>query len=306
MKILLHLFGVVILVFVVIGVAGIVKFNIIGDDIYIEQTDGSVIQSNLLDKLTAGAWVESILGMEAEKQGFILHTDGRMESVNMATLEYTNWKYVDPNKLEFILVSHSNGGDFADSETVELISVTDTSLTIERDGQEYTYQLETDIAEATTPVTTMRQSWDGDGVNDCENDGSCDHTIDYTKPKSRPGQTSTNNKSDSDLNNSKWALKRIDDLVLETSNKITLELYDGKVHGNGGCNVYNSNYTVGDSNQISFTPAMQTMMACDPKELMENEALFHHKLSLVSSFSIVDDTLLLTTVDDSTMAFTKN
>ena len=24
---------------------------------------------------------------------------------------------------------------------------------------------------------------DGDGINDCENDGSCDHTIDYTKPK---------------------------------------------------------------------------------------------------------------------------
>lgn len=31
----------------------------------------------------------------------------------------------------------------------------------------------------------MHPSWDadGDGINDCEKDGSCDHTVDYTKPK---------------------------------------------------------------------------------------------------------------------------
>ena len=30
---------------------------------------------------------------------------------------------------------------------------------------------------------TMHPSWDadGDGVNDCENDGSCDHTVDYAR-----------------------------------------------------------------------------------------------------------------------------
>ena len=32
---------------------------------------------------------------------------------------------------------------------------------------------------------TMHPSWDtdGDGLNDCELDGTCDHTIDYTQPK---------------------------------------------------------------------------------------------------------------------------
>ncbi|UTF58588.1 lysozyme inhibitor LprI family protein [Gilvimarinus sp. DA14] len=37
----------------------------------------------------------------------------------------------------------------------------------------------------TLPALAMHPSWDvnGDGVNDCENNGSCDHTIDYTKPR---------------------------------------------------------------------------------------------------------------------------
>ncbi|WP_404341820.1 hypothetical protein [Pseudoalteromonas mariniglutinosa] len=32
---------------------------------------------------------------------------------------------------------------------------------------------------------SMHPSWDadGDGINDCENDGSCDHTTDYTQPR---------------------------------------------------------------------------------------------------------------------------
>lgn len=39
--------------------------------------------------------------------------------------------------------------------------------------------------EGNFPAKTMHPSWDkdGDGINDCENDGSCDHTIDYTKAK---------------------------------------------------------------------------------------------------------------------------
>ncbi|WXT99698.1 MAG: hypothetical protein Ctma_0402 [Catillopecten margaritatus gill symbiont] len=31
----------------------------------------------------------------------------------------------------------------------------------------------------------IHSTWDmdEDGINDCENDGSCDHTIDYSKPR---------------------------------------------------------------------------------------------------------------------------
>ena len=35
-------------------------------------------------------------------------------------------------------------------------------------------------------VASLHPSWDvdGDGLNDCEKDGSCDHTVDYSKPRS--------------------------------------------------------------------------------------------------------------------------
>lgn len=40
------------------------------------------------------------------------------------------------------------------------------------------------------PLANMHPSWDadGDGLNDCEQDGSCDHTVDYrqARPLSRP------------------------------------------------------------------------------------------------------------------------
>lgn len=48
-------------------------------------------------------------------------------------------------------------------------------------------------ATAGTPApqrARMHPSWDldGDGVNDCERDGSCDHTQDYTRPRdTKPG-----------------------------------------------------------------------------------------------------------------------
>lgn len=34
-------------------------------------------------------------------------------------------------------------------------------------------------------VSRMHPSWDldGDGINDCEKEGSCDHTVDYTQPR---------------------------------------------------------------------------------------------------------------------------
>ncbi len=39
--------------------------------------------------------------------------------------------------------------------------------------------------DAFKPYKTMHSSWDKnqDGMNDCENDGSCDHTVDYSLPR---------------------------------------------------------------------------------------------------------------------------
>ncbi|WP_323813038.1 MliC family protein [Cellvibrio sp. NN19] len=51
---------------------------------------------------------------------------------------------------------------------------------------------DTSIATS-APSTTMHPSWDADnnGINDCETNGSCDHTIDYTKPRPAPVTTPT-------------------------------------------------------------------------------------------------------------------
>lgn len=43
------------------------------------------------------------------------------------------------------------------------------------------------------PGTKMHPSWDADhnGINDCETNGSCDHTIDYSQPRPAPVSTPT-------------------------------------------------------------------------------------------------------------------
>ena len=49
-------------------------------------------------------------------------------------------------------------------------------------------QAELDTEERVNAHHGMHPSWDrdGDGINDCENDGSCDHTVDYTQPREIP------------------------------------------------------------------------------------------------------------------------
>lgn len=46
-------------------------------------------------------------------------------------------------------------------------------------------------ASSSVAAKTMHPSWDADqnGVNDCENDGSCDHTVDYSQPRPDPVAT---------------------------------------------------------------------------------------------------------------------
>lgn len=50
-----------------------------------------------------------------------------------------------------------------------------------------------DAPAATAAKAKMHPSWDADhnGINDCETSGSCDHTIDYTKPRPAPVTTPT-------------------------------------------------------------------------------------------------------------------
>lgn len=67
---------------------------------------------------------------------------------------------------------------------------------------------QTEDSHATSPSTsaaavakTMHPSWDADqdGINDCENDGSCDHTVDYSQPRPSIAPTFDCTKTDSSI-----------------------------------------------------------------------------------------------------------
>ncbi len=96
--------GTILFVILAIGIAGHIKFNILQDDIYIEQEDGTVIPLQEYEE----------------------------NQIHQQNFKQENNRESDPK------------------------------------------------------IKKMHPSWDqdGDGVNDCENDESCDHTVDYTQPKS--------------------------------------------------------------------------------------------------------------------------
>lgn len=79
--------------------------------------------------------------------------------------------------------------------------------------------------------------------------------------------------------------------VLE-DHPITLVFDEGSVAGDSACNSYFGAYTISGT-EIAFSDLGQTMMACEPAEVMESEAKYHEALSLVETFSATDDTLTL-------------
>jgi heat shock protein HslJ len=74
---------------------------------------------------------------------------------------------------------------------------------------------------------------------------------------------------------------------------ITLVFDEGSVGGDSACNSYFGDYTM-SGNEIAFSDLGQTMMACEPAEVMESEGKYHEALGLVETFSATADTLTLT------------
>lgn len=67
---------------------------------------------------------------------------------------------------------------------------------------------------------------------------------------------------------------------------------DGRVGGNAGCNSYFAGYTV-DGDALTISQAGSTMMACDPPEVMQQEADFLAALQSAATFSIDGEQLLI-------------
>ncbi len=74
---------------------------------------------------------------------------------------------------------------------------------------------------------------------------------------------------------------------------ITLVFDEGSVGGDSACNSYFGGYTMSGT-EIAFSDLGQTMMACEPEDVMESEAKYQAALGLVETFSATDDTLTLT------------
>ena len=63
--------------------------------------------------------------------------------------------------------------------------------------------------------------------------------------------------------------------------------------GVSACNNYFGGYTISGA-EISFSDLGQTMMACEPEEVMDSETKYLRAMALVGGFTATEDTLTLT------------
>lgn len=81
-------------------------------------------------------------------------------------------------------------------------------------------------------------------------------------------------KVDAKTLNGKWEIVSVDGEKIQADNMpyIEFDMSTNKVHGNGGCNIFNSTFTLSDSDAsaIRIAPAAATMMAC-PEMDMESK-----------------------------------
>jgi heat shock protein HslJ len=75
---------------------------------------------------------------------------------------------------------------------------------------------------------------------------------------------------------------------------------DGQLGGNSGCNNYFAGYTVEGAN-LTVSQAGSTMMACEPAEIMEQEARFLANLQAAATFAIDGEQLQIANAEGQTV-----
>lgn len=94
-------------------------------------------ESNEISKLY-GSWVEKNPINETEFQGFKLNQDFSANSINMETLQYQSWSYQD-GKLGLVAHSIGNGVSGVDTIIYKVVSVDDSRLVLESNGQQVVF-----------------------------------------------------------------------------------------------------------------------------------------------------------------------
>lgn len=75
---------------------------------------------------------------------------------------------------------------------------------------------------------------------------------------------------------------------------------DGNMGGQGGCNNYFAGYTV-DGDNLTISQAGSTMMACEPAEVMQQEADYLAALQSAATFIIDGETLQIANLEGATV-----
>lgn len=75
--------------------------------------------------------------------------------------------------------------------------------------------------------------------------------------------------------------------------EITLVFEEESAGGTSACNSYFGDYTISGS-EITFSDLGQTMMACEPEQVMDSETQYLQAMALVDAFTAADDRLTLT------------
>lgn len=109
--------------------------------------------------------------------------------------------------------------------------------------------------------------------------------------------------SASDLNGTSWRLLELSYGVPALPDAaVTIDFQDGEIGGSGGCNNYNSSFTLSEDNPFVMTmgPVAATMMAC-PAPIMDQERAFLAALEKTTLWGYDFGNLALGYVDDQGM-----
>lgn len=103
---------------------------------------GSIFITSLVgcqsESTLQGEWVEPIPGMSGQYQGFVLKNDGVASSINMATIQYEQWK----QEGDLLLLSGKSIGNhqtIAFTDTLSINKITKDSLMLKKGSNTYTY-----------------------------------------------------------------------------------------------------------------------------------------------------------------------
>jgi len=141
--------------------------------------DSSVQQVEFEQRITGGEFKDYIVSGEAgDILNVTLSPSNLSNNFNIYPLGSEQAVFIGAIKGHYVRHQLAKGGDYV----VRVYLMRNAAR--RNESSDYKLTIVKQLAEF-APRQSMHPSWDkdGDDINDCENEGSCDHTIDYTKAR---------------------------------------------------------------------------------------------------------------------------